>query len=244
MPHRSTSPPALPWPDPARGKAASGGRAGQRRSGQNGFTMVEIAVVLVLIGLLAGMALKAQSLIDSGRTKRFVTESRELAVAIHDYQGRFRALPGDDRRASEHLSGALDGNGNSLIDGRWTDNAADAEPVRAWQHLRIAGLLHGSELIGSDRLAPGNSYLPVNPLGGRWGIQSNQHSPHPGIKARLMLCASELTGTVAAAVDAAVDNGDPGSGEVVSGPLDPATGDLGVVTRLDDEGRYGLCMAL
>ena len=70
---------------------------------QQGFTLVEIAVVLLIVGLLLGGVLKGQALIDSAKVKNLAQDFRALPAMIHAYQDRFRALPGDDRRARLHL---------------------------------------------------------------------------------------------------------------------------------------------
>ena len=73
---------------------------------QRGFTLVEIAIVLVIIGLLLGGVLKGQELINSAKVKNFVNDFRTVPVFIYSYQDKFRALPGDDRQATAHLGGS------------------------------------------------------------------------------------------------------------------------------------------
>ncbi|MES2350353.1 MAG: prepilin-type N-terminal cleavage/methylation domain-containing protein, partial [Pseudomonadota bacterium] len=59
---------------------------------QRGFTLVEIAIVLVIIGLLLGGVLKGQGLIDSARVKNIIQQSTSLTAAVNAYQDKFRAL--------------------------------------------------------------------------------------------------------------------------------------------------------
>ena len=61
-----------------------------------GFTLVEIAVVLVIIGLLLGGVLKGQELINSAKVKNVIGEFRNVSTYVFGYQDRFRAMPGDD----------------------------------------------------------------------------------------------------------------------------------------------------
>ena len=108
---------------------------------QSGFTLVEIAIVLLIVGLLLGGVLKGQELIDSAKAKNLAQDLRSVPAMIHAYQDRFRALPGDDPAAVRHLcsgGGActVAGNGNGVINGDW-DAGADTESVRLWQHLRL-----------------------------------------------------------------------------------------------------------
>ncbi len=73
-------------------------RAG--RQAQSGFTLVEIAIVLVIIGLLLGGVLKGQELIEQSKIKRVVNDFNNISAAFATYQDRYKALPGDDLNAA------------------------------------------------------------------------------------------------------------------------------------------------
>jgi prepilin-type N-terminal cleavage/methylation domain-containing protein len=75
------------------------------KSKQSGFTLVEIAIVLVIVGLLLGGVLKGQELITSGKAKALYADKAALQTAYNIYQDRFRALPGDDNAAARRFSG-------------------------------------------------------------------------------------------------------------------------------------------
>ena len=60
-----------------------------------GFTLVELAIVLVIIGLLVSGILIAQSIIDSTRIQRFVREFEQYESAVDHFEQRYRDLPGD-----------------------------------------------------------------------------------------------------------------------------------------------------
>src|SRR6185436_14812631 len=70
-----------------------------RNSTQAGFTLVEIAIVLVIIGLLLGGILKGQEMITQARIKNAINDFNGITVAVTSYQDRYRGLPGDDKGA-------------------------------------------------------------------------------------------------------------------------------------------------
>ena len=66
------------------------------KNNQKGFTLVEIAIVLVIIGLLLGGILKGQEMIIQAKIKNAITDFSGVSAAYYGYQDRYRALPGDD----------------------------------------------------------------------------------------------------------------------------------------------------
>ena len=67
---------------------------------QTGFTLVEIAIVLVIIGLLLGGILKGQEMITQAKIKNVIADFSGISAAYHGYQDRYRAIPGDDPNAA------------------------------------------------------------------------------------------------------------------------------------------------
>jgi len=101
---------------------------------QGGFTLVEIAIVLVIIGLLLGGVLKGQELINSAKVKNFATDFRNIPLYIYGYQDKFKALPGDDSAARAHLGSTTawqGGNASGAIDGAW-DSGTSTAPTEAF----------------------------------------------------------------------------------------------------------------
>jgi len=181
---------------------------------QRGFTLVEIAIVLVIIGLLLGGVLKGQSLIDSAKVKNIIQQANALTSAVSAYQDKFRALPGDDPLATAHVPGAT-GNGNG--DGQIS------EYQLAPQHLALAGFITGSFNGSTDFMTSaqgGAVYLYNDVVGGRGGN---------GVR------IDNLPDTVAEQIDAKLDDGKPNTGSVRAnvGPGVAAYTNTGaIVTRL------------
>lgn len=104
---------------------------------QQGFTLIEIAIVLVIVGLVLGGALKGQELINSARVRAAEDQLSGISSAWFAFQDRYHAIPGDYAGASRHIDASLkNGNGNGIID-------SDAESGQVWAHLGEAGLLSG-----------------------------------------------------------------------------------------------------
>ncbi|WP_018606727.1 prepilin-type N-terminal cleavage/methylation domain-containing protein [Uliginosibacterium gangwonense] len=184
------------------------------RHQQSGFTLVEIAIVLVIIGLLLGGVLKGQELINSAKSKAVISDFRNTATMIAAYQDRFRALPGDDANAAKHLSGAVNATGtpgDGLIGGVWNSSTATDESVLLWQHLRLAGLAAG-DTTDPASAASLTDWLPRNTEGGRIGVQSTV--PVAGWPGRLFVCQSNISGRIAQQVDTTMDDGSSDKGSV------------------------------
>src|ERR1039457_705968 len=110
---------------------------------QTGFTLIELAIVLVIIGLLLGGVLKGQELIQSAKIKNVVADFSGTTVGYYGYQDRYKAIPGDDNGADGRwtLTGT-NGNGDSVLGGLF--DATSGESFNFWLHMRKAGFVGGS----------------------------------------------------------------------------------------------------
>ena len=109
---------------------------------QAGFTLIEIAIVLVIIGLLLGGVLKGQEMINNSKVKRAVNDFNGVSAAVYSYLDRYGAFPGDDNGANARW-GVPNGNGNGVIGADAWDNVGANEESRVWVHLRNSGLVSG-----------------------------------------------------------------------------------------------------
>lgn len=133
-----------------------------KRQHQQGFTLIEIAIVLVIIGLLLGGILKGQELITSARVRNLISQQDGIKAAFYGFQDRYRALPGDYSTAPANLGGAgtiSRGNGNGQIESAATADAGTPPSVTdedklAWDHLSRAGFLNGNFVYGSAEATP------------------------------------------------------------------------------------------
>ncbi len=179
-----------------------------------GFTLVEIAIVLVIIGLLLGGVLKGQEMIDNARIKNLANSMDGIAAAFHAYQDRYKTLPGDDPGANNALRGWTDatvGNGNGALA---TANAFDAgasENQRLWQHLRYAGFITGNPAGTTNNV--GGMANPTHPYNGKLGVSATTNAWGLGLSGNI-LCASAVPGKAAQAIDSQFDDGLANAGSV------------------------------
>lgn len=212
------------------------------RSKQRGFTLVEIAVVLVIIGLLLGDVLKGQELINSAKVKSLVQEFNSVSTMVYGYQDRFRFLPGDDPRVADHVNGTLattpaNSTGNSRINGAWDSATATDESFLFWQHVRLAGLASGATAVGDA------NYLELNVENGRIGVSSeNPTSNSANFPGQFYVCSGGLTTRFARQIDTTMDDSVTNTGAVRTLRAD---GTLVALTAADegDGNFYTVCAA-
>ena len=174
---------------------------------QSGFTLIELAIVLVIIGLLLGGVLRGQELINSAKVKNMANDFRSIPVYIYGYQDKFKALPGDDAAAVGHVAATTPGNGNGAIEGDWNAQDPAKESVLFWQHVRLAGLATGSTTLPAAGASP---FYPTNSDGGRIGVSGV--NPITGLPGAYFMCSGGILGKFAKQLDTTIDDGTPNGG--------------------------------
>ncbi|HRE18477.1 MAG TPA: prepilin-type N-terminal cleavage/methylation domain-containing protein [Rhodocyclaceae bacterium] len=224
------------------------------KSSQKGFTLVEIAIVLVIIGLLLGGVLKGQELINSAKVKNFATDFPNIPLYIYGYQDKFKSLPGDDSNPVAHVNGvkatsAGQTQGNAVIEGFWNSATATDESYLFWQHVRLAGLAAGP----TDLTIAAGEYLPKNADGGQIGIESGSahYIKDAGAGATTFMsgtyivCSQGILGKFAKQLDITLDDGNTETGSVRAVTIGHTRGNAAVATNaIDDATSYIVCMGI
>lgn len=146
---------------------------------QRGFSLVELSIVLVILGLLTGGILAGKSLIRASELRSVVTEVDRYQTALMAFRDRYFQLPGDmsnatsfwgdratgteacaDPATPDGTPGTCNGDGNRFI----TDGAI-LERVLSWQHMSLAGLIEGNYSGIGASLTSSNSPFSRLPRG-------------------------------------------------------------------------------
>jgi prepilin-type N-terminal cleavage/methylation domain-containing protein len=231
----------------------------QSKRANQGFTLVEIAIVLVIIGLLLGGILKGQEMITQAKIKNVIADFSGVSAAYHGYQDRYRAIPGDDPNAATRWAvapAAISGNGNGVVAGTYNNQcpqtvaAGTPESCLYWDDLRRAGFVSGT-----------GGQQPFNALTGLIGVQTGDgvaagvgptllNAANGNGFVGLLMCSANLPDKIAIAVDTQMDDGASNLGTVralVQQAPNPNIGAAQVATATYAEtgtNIYTLCRAL
>lgn len=209
---------------------------------QSGFTLVELAIVMIIIGLLIGGVLKGQQLIENAKITAVITELKGFQVAMISFQNTYGGLPGDMRNAQARLSGCAAGNANfcrggngDAIVGAVSDNimifnsGGDTENTQFWKHLALADLVTGIDPSANPANPAWGSNFPSSSLRGgyhvlynndRWGNAEYGHNfrmqntlTNPSVG---NVGDQPLSPLQAFQIDIKIDDGKPNSGVISS----------------------------
>jgi len=181
---------------------------------QSGFTLVEIAIVLVIIGLLLGGVLKGQEMITSAKVRNLADQGSAIKTAFYAFQDRYRAVPGDYANASNNINGVAgganggNGSGNGLVD---TNN----DRGLFWLQLSAAGFITGNYdgQAAANNTTCGSTTCPTNTYGApmmfSWGNNADNNNTRSAHELRT---GRGVPVEVLAELDRKIDDGAPRTG--------------------------------
>jgi prepilin-type N-terminal cleavage/methylation domain-containing protein len=120
---------------------------------RNGFTLIELSIVLVIIGLIVGGILVGRDLILAASLRAQTSQIDQYQAAVRTFQGKYNCLPGDCINAVQlgfpaRGPGPGDGDGNGVVDGERADGNFAGEPLTFWVDLSAAHLVSGNYTLG------------------------------------------------------------------------------------------------
>ncbi|MBL8641113.1 MAG: prepilin-type N-terminal cleavage/methylation domain-containing protein [Alphaproteobacteria bacterium] len=217
--------------------------ASTARRNESGFTLVELAIVMIIIGLLIGGILKGQELITNARVSSTVAQVKAIESGISGFRDKYAAFPGDLANPGGRLPSCTVAPCNGVATGGTLANGfiepqnpggttvLQDEASVAFIHLAAAGLIGGVQPTATA-LGAGRSH-PTTPLGGTWAISSFNGTATGvvnanGVPAGVYVLSKQVApGTIttadnvqnmtpssAANIDRKLDDGVPTSGQV------------------------------
>ncbi len=206
-----------------------------------GFTLVELAIVMIIIGLLLGGVLKGQQLIENAKVTSIISQVKGYQAALNSFRDSYGAVPGDMRNATTRLQGCTaanncnNGNGDSLVGllgQALTVNAiAEPETIQFWKQMALSDLITGVDPtagITNNDLAWGSTH-PASPIAGGFEFFYTTNLGYSTSTAHVLrLSNGGLSGTgadqpgagamsprTAANIDRKLDDGIPVTGSVM-----------------------------
>jgi len=207
------------------------------RGSGGGFTLVELSIVLIIIGVIAGGIIVAKSMIQAARVEAVVRQIQQYDAAVANFQTKYGGLPGDST-----VMGCVDGVnnnvcGNGIIgdDGNSSPKYFKGETANFWPNLQVSGFTYPQTFTpvinGTFNASPTAPNAPViaasNPgsvIAAYWYHDNSKNVYLSGDWTGLDISgagANTISDTkfifrpeMALAIDTKMDDGQPGSGKV------------------------------
>ena len=216
------------------------------RGKRSAFSLVELSIVLVILGLLTGGILGGQSLIRAAELRSVTTDLSKYVTATYTFRDKYFAIPGDMNNAESFWGrdancattytgttaqpGTCNGNGNGQITTPLGWGGNNREPEQAWKQLALAGLIEGqyTGFSGATEDVAG-IHVPKGKISntefefGYYDISSSTSDPHNFI----LNYGNQITFSVRSGIgplkpeeawniDTKLDDGKPGQGRIIS----------------------------
>jgi len=171
-----------------------------------GFTLVELSIVLVIIGLIIGGVLSGRQIMLNAQITNAVNAIQGFEAQFQTYTQNYGAMPGNDANALVHFPNSslpsTVGSGNGTLAGSFDASPSqNSESVLLWADLRAAGLVKGAV----------SATQPTNPFGGIYGFQ---HGAFGSAFTTNVICLNSVPGDAAQAIDSRLDDGSSNGGAV------------------------------
>jgi len=180
---------------------------------QTGFTLIEIAIVMVIIGLLLGGVLKGQELFNSARIRNLISQQDGVKAAYFGFLDRFRYPAGDYSMAMTNIAGTTtNGNGNGQIQSVLGSGTVD-EHIAVWEHLSRAGFISSAYAYAAVPETPAS--VPTNVYAHVRYIQliyDNVYGTGSGVARHNIKTGNQIPTQILAEIDRKIDDGNPVGG--------------------------------
>jgi len=195
------------------------------RDNKRGFTLVEMSIVLVIIGLIVGGILTGRELVEAAKIRKVIAEVDNIQIGIATFRDKFDEIPGDMPNATVYWPGVTsDGNGDMMLSAS-SDDPRNTEGGYLWHHLSLAKLYRSFARPNNDNWS---STLGVNTpeiIEGTSAVGNfeqryytanliNVGVPSPG--SRNIRCGDAIDHMMAYAIDRKADDGSPSTGRMVA----------------------------
>ena len=206
---------------------------------RSAFTLVELSIVLVILGLLVGGVLTGQSLIRAAELRAVTSEYQRYQTAANAFRDKYFAIPGDMTNAASFwttLTSANNGNGDGYVNAAAAQNVT-GEMFQLWNELSLAGLIEGtySGLASSGGFGytatPGANVPKSKLSGGAWTLYYNSGTggdswSYAADYSNMLAYGSQVANTITQGnilkpeeawnIDTKIDDGKPGTGKFIA----------------------------